>query len=402
MRITLYSELCLACLFVVRLREKLQNGSFLFKIMLHWHVTGRPSFVRDPYRILGLDSRAGLAEVKAAYRRLAKTCHPDRHSTAESARRFLEIKQAYERLVVGGVLRRPPSEDAAPSTGRAAGAPSGGMSSSSFPGSERASAAPPAKSFRDAFGDFFQDLFSPPPRQVPLQAQPPLKRAPSRGHQEVRWLVSVSFMEAALGGIRRLQGDGLASLDVRIPAGAVDGQILHLPAQKGTEALSDSRDMVIELHVLEHALFRRCGWDIYLELPIRIDEAVLGGQVLIPTLRGRVRVTIPEGSNSGDVLRLKGLGIHPEANLSQTVQEQDIVSKKPSQEGAGNSFRQEKKGSPPPPPAMQKDGHMFVRLKIVVPETPDPELVDFLRKWGARQLSYNPRRFSKPPGRGQA
>ena len=164
--------------------------------------------------------------------------------------------------------------------------------------------------------------------------------------------------------------------------------------------------MVIELHVLEHALFRRCGWDIYLELPIRIDEAVLGGQVLIPTLRGRVRVTIPEGSNSGDVLRLKGLGIHPEAALSQTVQEQDVASKKASQEGAGDSFGQEKKEVPPspqaPPSAMPKDGHMFVRLKIVVPETPDPELVDFLRKWGARQLSYNPRRFSKPPGRGQA
>ncbi len=379
--------------------------------------------MRDPYRILGLDSQAGLAEVKAAYRRLAKTCHPDRHSTAESARRFLEIKQAYERLVVGGVLRRPRPEGGAPPPGNASGnasrrasGRSAGASSSSFSRAEPASAVPPARSLRDAFGDFFQDLFSPaPPRRVPFQeAQPsaPLKRPArggdsrgnaSRGRREVRWLVSVSFMEAALGGVRRLQGDALSSLDVRIPAGAVDGQILRVPVQKGAKSLSDGSDMVIELHVLEHALFRRHGWDIYLELPIRIDEAVLGGQVLIPTLRGQVRVTIPEGSNSGDVLRLKGLGIQPEKGLSEPAPVvSPIVSKKPSQEGARNGFRQATKERQTPPPAVPKDGHMFVRLKIVVPETPDPELVEFLRVWGARQLSYNPRRFSKPPGRGQA
>jgi len=134
---------------------------------------------------------------------------------------------------------------------------------------------------------------------------------------------------------------------VRIPAGVRDGHLLRLKGQ-GMPGLGDGPpgDALVEITVAPHPLFRREGDDIIVELPVTIQEAVLGASLEVPTIKGKVRLTIPPNSGTGTRLRLRGRGIH--------------------------------------------QGHQFVQLHIVLPPAEEPELAEFLKSWQPKQ-PFNPR-----------
>jgi DnaJ-class molecular chaperone len=159
--------------------------------------------------------------------------------------------------------------------------------------------------------------------------------------------LTVSFVDAATGTTRRISMPDGKTLDVRIPAGVQDGHMLRLKGQ-GMPGRGDGPpgDALVEIAVAPHTLFRREGDDIVIELPITVREAVLGATLEVPTVKGKVRLTIPPGSGTGTRLRLRGRGI--------------------------------------------REGHQFVQLHVVQPPGDEPELAAFLRDWKPRH-DFDPR-----------
>ncbi len=161
--------------------------------------------------------------------------------------------------------------------------------------------------------------------------------------------LTVDFVEAMTGVRKRLSLSPEESLDVTIPAGIEDGQVLRLRGKGGPGVGGGpAGDALIEVHVRPHPLFRRVGDDIHLELPVSLAEAVLGARVAVPTVTGPVTMTIPKGSDTGTQLRLRGKGI---------------------QRGPGDR---------------QQDGDQYVSLKVVIGASSDPELAKFLEDWAGR------------------
>jgi len=174
----------------------------------------------------------------------------------------------------------------------------------------------------------------------------------NRRGRDLHYSLPVDFADSITGANRRLTLPDGGTLDVKIPAGVVDGQILRL---KGKGAPGSGKgaagDALIEVEIVPDRRFTREGDDITLELPISLSEAVLGGRVRVPTPTGDVTMSVPKGSNTGTTLRLKGKGA-------------------PHREGG--------------------HGDQFVRLKVVLPKTPDPELEAFVSNW-ERGKDFNPR-----------
>jgi DnaJ-class molecular chaperone len=189
---------------------------------------------------------------------------------------------------------------------------------------------------QDAFdlGDIFSDLFGPGFGNG---------RAYSRMRgRDIRFTLDIDFIDAVNGAKRRVSLAEGRTLDVAIPAGVESGQVLRLKGQGGAGVQGGpAGDALVELSVRAHPYFRREGQDIHMDLNISLTEAVEGGRVQAPTPSGPVTLTIPAGSNTGKTLRLKGKGV------------------------AGQ-------------------GDQFVRLQVVLPETPDEELKKFVKKWPKR------------------
>jgi DnaJ-class molecular chaperone len=176
-------------------------------------------------------------------------------------------------------------------------------------------------------------------------------RANRRG-QDLRYSLPIEFIESIRGADKRLTLPDGGTLDVKIPPGLVDGQILRL---KGKGAAGAGKggpgDALIEVEVLPDGRFVREGDDISLELPISLSEAVLGGKVRVPTPTGDVTMSVPKGANTGTTLRLKGKGV-------------------PRRSGG--------------------HGDEFVKLKVVLPPSADPELETFVSNW-TKGKDFNPR-----------
>jgi DnaJ-class molecular chaperone len=163
--------------------------------------------------------------------------------------------------------------------------------------------------------------------------------------------LTIDFVTGATGGKQRLSLSRDEWLDVTIPAGIKDGQVLRLRGKGGAGfGGGPAGDALIEIHVAPHPLFRRDGDDIQIELPVSLAEAVLGARVAVPTVTGPVTMTIPKGSDTGTRLRLRG------------------------------------KGTQRP----KSQGDQYVTLKVVIGRASDPELADFLEKWAQRQ-PFDPR-----------
>jgi DnaJ-class molecular chaperone len=170
----------------------------------------------------------------------------------------------------------------------------------------------------------------------------------------VRYTLEVDFLEAAAGAKKRVTMPDGGVLDLTVPEGVADGQVLRLKGKGSPGAgSSEAGDALVEIKVRPHPQFTRTGDDIALELPITIDEAVLGAKIEVPTVSGRVQLTIPKGTSSGRVFRVKGKGVH---NAT-----------------AGRS------------------GDQLVSVRIVLPEKIDDKLAYFLSEW--RQAHrYDPRK----------
>src|SRR6201981_2017439 len=154
--------------------------------------------------------------------------------------------------------------------------------------------------------------------------------------------LTVDFAEAATGGKQRVSLAPEQWLDVTIPPGITDGQVLRLRGKGGPGFGGGSAgDALIEVHVAPHPLFRRDGDNVLLELPVSLAEGVLGARVSVPTVTGLVTMTIPKGSDTGRQLRLRGKGIQRKTN----------------------------------------PGDEIVTLKVVVGHSSDPELAEFLERW---------------------
>jgi DnaJ-class molecular chaperone len=300
--------------------------------------------MKDPYDVLGVERTASLEDIRTAYRRLAKKLHPDLNpGNREAEERFKEVASAYD--ILSDKEKRQRYDD-------------GEIDAT---GAERPRqryykdfASQPDQPYANSsgFADFADtdDILSEFLRQ---QAH---ARANARG-PDLSYRLPVEFLDAVNGGTMRLNLPEGGTLDVRIPPGIVDGQTLRLRG-KGAPGRGEGGpgDALVEVSIKPHRFFTRQGDDIHVEVPVTLTEAVLGGRINVPTPTGPVTMTVPKHANAGTVLRLRGKGV-----------------------------------------ARPDGGHgdEFVKLKLMLPEKPDPELETFLSNWEAGK-TYDPRRDMQP------
>ncbi len=267
----------------------------------------------DPYEILGIGRDADKDAVRKAYRRLAKESHPDLHPGDAAA------EERFKRISAANILLSDPEQRARYDRGEIDAA-----------GQDR---PPPRPSYREHaqgpqgrrytagsgdedLGDIFGDLFGRARRAAPS--------GPRRGPDH-EYALAVAFTDAVTGATTRITLPTGATLDVRVPPGIEDGQVLRLRA-KGGEGIEGgpAGDALIRIQVAADPLFTRDGDDIRTELAVDLRQAVLGGPVQVPTPAGPVAMTIPEGSDTGRTLRLRGRGVpargdRPAGNLYVTL-----------------------------------------------------------------------------------
>ena len=299
----------------------------------------------DPYVVLGVPRSASDDDIRRAYRKLAKELHPDLNpaNRAAAEERFKKVTAAHD--IIGDPERRrqydtgeidasgePRRPTWRPHDGAGAGAGTRGRGGPIF----------------EDFGDMFSDIFS------GGGARGGQRGGFSMRGRDVRYTLDVDFLEAVQGAKKRVTLPDNGVLDLAVPEGVSDGQILRLRGRgESGVAGGESGDALVEIRVRPSRDFKREGDDILVEVPIAIDEAVLGGKVEVPTVGGRVQLTIPKGTSSGQVLRLKGKGVR-NATTGAT-------------------------------------GDELVTVRIVLPETIDEGLSYYLSEWRQKHR-YDPRK----------
>lgn len=255
---------------------------------------------KDYYSVLGVEPSAGDAEIKSAYRRLARKYHPDVSKEPGAEERFKAVNEAYEAL-------RDPGRRKAYDQLRARGyRPGDEVPPAGFGG-----AAPGAGGFDfeevfagggagGGFSDFFESLFR---RAAGNGATGPRPGARPQGRADTRARLAVSLENVYHGDSVRISVDGRA-FDVRVPRGIRPGQVIRLAGQG-----AHGGDLLLEIEYAAHPQFEVDGRNIIHSLPVAPWEAALGAKVSVPTLGGRVEVKIPPGSEAGRKLRLRGRGL---------------------------------------------------------------------------------------------
>jgi DnaJ-class molecular chaperone len=306
--------------------------------------------MRDPYEVLGVSKSASEAEIKKAFRALAKKHHPDtKGGDPASQKRFQEISGAYE--IVGDKEKRAKFDSGEID---ASGNPRGFDPRAHGGGPFRPGGGRGDRDFHFTYTnqgdtdegfraeDIFSDLFG------GLGGRRGGRSTPRRG-EDFSAATTVSFDEAARGGTRRVLLPNGEQIDVKIPAGLKDAQQIRVKGRGGAGRTGGpSGDVLISVTVAPHPYLTRDGNDLRMDLPVTLQEAVLGGKVPVPTLSGTVQLTVPPNSNTGSILRLKGKGI-----IAGAVQ-----------------------------------GDLYIKLVVALPEKPDSELQKFAEDWGTQ---YDPR-----------
>lgn len=269
----------------------------------------------DLYQRLGLKRGASEAEIKKAYRSLAKQLHPDRNKdNPNAAKRFGEVTAAYDLLSDKDKRaqydRGEIDEEGNPKVpfgagfgGYSSGAQRGagqGFENFNFGGAEGAD-----------LSDLFEGLFGGASgggrqRGGPFGGFRQRGRMPQKG-ADVAYRLKIAFEDAvALKPQRITLADG-KTIDLKLPPGLEEGTRIRL-AGKGEEGPDGRGDAIVTIEITPHRFFTREGTNIHLELPITLKEAVLGSKVKVPTPEGPVMLTVPKGTTSGKILRLKGRG----------------------------------------------------------------------------------------------
>jgi DnaJ-class molecular chaperone len=267
--------------------------------------------MKDLYSVLGIARGAGDDEIKKAYRKLAKELHPDRNKdNPKAADRFKEVSSAYAILSdsdkraqydrgeidESGQPKSPFGFGTGRNTagGRGAGFESGGFDFSGDPSDlfSELFGRGRSRGGGGGFGFDFDDFRT--------------RRPPPKG-ADVAYRLSVPFEAAAKLEPQRITLRNGKTLDLKLPAGFASGRQVRLSGQ-GDMGAGGAGDALVTLEIAPHRFFERDGDHVRLNLPIRLDEAVRGAKVKVPTVDGPVMLAIPAGSTSGKVLRLRGKG----------------------------------------------------------------------------------------------
>lgn len=260
---------------------------------------------KDPYKLLGVAKSATEAEIKKAYRGLAKKMHPDANPGDEkAAERFKEITAAYTLLSDKNLRAQYDSGKVDAS----------GQQQNPFAGGGFGGGNPFGGGFQqtgmggDDMSDLFASLFGMQMGAGPGARTRSRMQRPKKG-ADVRYKLTLSFMEAWKGGAKRINLGGGTSLDVKIPKGVEDGTTLRLrgKGRPGTHG-GPSGDAKVDVTVKSDKNYIRDGQNIRLTLPISVQEAVLGAKVRVPLPVGALSLNIPAGTNTGKTFRLKGKG----------------------------------------------------------------------------------------------
>lgn len=262
----------------------------------------------DPYKELGVSRGASADEIKKAFRKLAKELHPDKNpGNTVADERFKRITAAFD-LLGDKDKRAKFDRGEIDADGReqfrgfgGAGGPGGPRSG---PGGNPFGQGGARPGFENIdLDELFGGMFG-------GGARPGGARAggfPGKG-QDVKATLEISLEDSISGATRRIQFSDGRMLDVAIPKGAADGQTIRLKGQGTPGRGGPAGDALIELKVARHPVFTRDGADLTMDQPVALYDAVLGGKVPVRTPEGTVSMTIPPGSSSGKVLRLKGRG----------------------------------------------------------------------------------------------
>ncbi len=309
--------------------------------------------MRDPYEVLGVPKNAGEADIKKAFRALAKKHHPDKHAgDAGAQKKFQEISAAYD--ILGDKDKRGQFDAGAiGNDGNAKGFdPRGGFRQGSPFGFGAGGGG--NKDFHFSFDDApggggaggggFEDILA-------SMMGGGRRQSRAAAGQDFTAAVTVSLSDAVSGGSRRIALANGEQIDVKIPVGVTNGQTIRIKGRGGPgHGGGPNGDVLLQVAVAAHPFIARDGNDLRMDLPISLKEAVAGGKVPVPTLSGTLSLSVPEDSNNGSTLRLKGKGVPAHGRVEA--------------------------------------GDLYVRLVITLPDKADPALKAFVENW---DTSYDPR-----------
>ena len=323
--------------------------------------------MRDPYDVLGVSKSASAADIKSAFRKLAKKLHPDANKhDPKAASRFAELNAAYE--ILGEADKRKAFDrgeidaegkprfqgfEGFGGQPRGGSGPGGGAQFESFSfgpdGFRRSGSGGGGAGFEDLLRGMFSGRAG-AARGFGQQFETEDFGAASGAGQDLHASLTITLADAAKGTKTRVHLPTGKDVEVKIPAGIASGQQIRLKGQGWPSATGKAGDALITINVAPHPLFKPDGTDLRLELPITLYEAALGGKVRVPTLDGAVELAIPAGTNSGRTFRLKGKGLKAKG-------------------GAGD---------------------LLATVRIVMPEHVDDEFKELMKTWRDKK-PYDPR-----------